>query len=458
MADTRILIVEDETIVAMDVQRRLQNLGYETPMVVPTGEEAIEGAKTINPDIILMDIMLQGEIDGIEAAQRIQESHSLPIIYLTAYADEDILQRAKITEPFGYILKPFEDRELHTCIEMALYKHATDLKLQENERWHATTLRSIGDAVISTDTRGRIRLFNPVAEALTGISAKQALDRQFSDTIHMECESDGRPVPDIIDLMLRHKEWSRNGAMLLQAADGQKVPVDVTISPIEGAHTKAGGVVMVIRDISAPRRAEEALRRSVNTLRQTLEETVKALALTTEKRDPYTAGHQQRVARLANAVGTRLNFQDERLEGLRVAALLHDLGKIFIPAEILSKPARLTDMEMAMMRTHSEVGYDILRQVSFPWPVADVVLQHHERMDGSGYPNGIEGGAILEEARIIMVADVVEAMSSHRPYRAALGLTNALEEIESGKGSLYDHRVVDACLDLFRNQGFRLDV
>ncbi len=457
MSQARILIVEDEPIVALDVQKRLQFLGYETPLVVPSGEDAVRGVQEVRPDIILMDIMLQGELDGIEAAQRIREQYNVPVIYLTAYADQDILNRAKITEPFGYILKPFEDRELQTCIEMALYKHSMDLKLLENERWHSTTLKSIGDAVISTDSKGMVRLFNPVAEKLTGLSHRKALGRPFIEAVRLLSEHDGEPMEDVVALALKKQLWNNDTSLLLEAADGKQRPVDLTISTIDGARSHVSGVVLVIRDISDARKAEEELRQSLRNLRRTLEETVTALAMTTEKRDPYTAGHQQRVAKLASAIGIKLGLTDDKIEGLRVAALLHDLGKIYIPAEILSKPARLTDMEMGIMKTHSEVGYDILKRVSFPWPVADIVLQHHERIDGSGYPQGLKGEDILPDAKIIMVADVVEAMSSHRPYRAALGLQLALEEIETHKGGRYPRDVVEACLELFRKDDFSLE-
>ena len=213
----------------------------------------------------------------------------------------------------------------------------------------------------------------------------------------------------------------------------------------------------VLRDITEGRRAQEALKAGLRQLRRTLEETVSALAMTAEKRDPYTAGHQQRVARLASAVAQQMGLSEERIEGLRVASLLHDIGKIYIPAEILSKPARLSDMEMGLMRTHSEVGHDILKGVSFPWPVAEMVLQHHERLDGSGYPHGLKGEEILLEARILMVADVVEAMSSHRPYRAALGLDKALNELLAGRGRSFDPDVVAACLHCFRANGFSFE-
>lgn len=191
-------------------------------------------------------------------------------------------------------------------------------------------------------------------------------------------------------------------------------------------------------------------------LRQVLEDTILAIAATAEMRDPYTAGHERRVAELAAAIAREMGLAERTVEGLRFGAMIHDLGKIKIPAEILVKPTRLTPIEYELIKGHALAGYDILKGISFPWPVAQMVRQHHERMDGSGYPDGLKGGAIIAEARILAVADTVEAMSSHRPYRPGLGMEKALAEIERGRGAQYDARAVDACLRLFREKGYTL--
>ncbi|MBW2650712.1 MAG: response regulator [Deltaproteobacteria bacterium] len=203
------------------------------------------------------------------------------------------------------------------------------------------------------------------------------------------------------------------------------------------------------------RQAKQELEQSYEKLQVTLEGTINALAAATEWRDPYTAGHQQRVAELARAIAEEMNLSEEQIREIHMSALIHDIGKINVPAEILSKPGQLSEFEFKIIQTHPQIGYDILKEIEFPWPIARIVLQHHERMNGSGYPQGLSGKDILLEARILAVADVVEAMSSHRPYRPALGIDRALEEISQNKGILYDPEVADACLSLFTEKDFK---
>ncbi len=174
-------------------------------------------------------------------------------------------------------------------------------------------------------------------------------------------------------------------------------------------------------------------------------------------KDSYTAGHQRRVADLSRAIGGEMGLAEDQQEDLRLAGLIHDLGKVSIPEKILSKPAKLTKMEYKLIQTHSQKGHDILKYIDFPWPLAEIVLQHHERLNGSGYPRGLKGKAISSEAQILMVADVVEAMASYRPYRPALGVEAVLEEIEKNKGILYDSQVVEVCLGLFIEKGYKFD-
>jgi len=443
MQKRRILVVEDEAIVALDIQSRLKYMGYEVAGVSSSGEDAVDKAGKLKPDLILMDIMLEGGMDGIEAAGLINENFGIPVVYLTAYADQQTLERAKITNPFGYIIKPFEDRELQTTIEMAVYKYETDRKLILSERLLATTLKSLGEAVVTTGAEGLVRFLNPVAEQFLGVKLEDVKGKTLQELLH-------------------HDEGCMAGfgsrTCWFQRTSEESVPIETNVSPIVDDWGVAAGSVLVFRDISERVKSEDNLKEYVANLRASLEATVEALAVTAEKRDPYTAGHQQRVSALATAIAAELGFEGERLEGLRVAGLLHDIGKIYIPAEILAKPATLTNIEMGLIKTHSEVGYDILKNIPFPWPVAQCVLQHHERLNGSGYPAGLSNGTISEEAKILSVADVVEAMSSHRPYRAALGLERALGEVKRNRGLLYYPAAVDACVGLFESGRFNFEM
>ncbi|RKZ34187.1 MAG: HD-GYP domain-containing protein [Gammaproteobacteria bacterium] len=204
------------------------------------------------------------------------------------------------------------------------------------------------------------------------------------------------------------------------------------------------------------RRAEKELERSAHMLRRVLVGTVQAMARMVETRDPYTAGHQRRVAHLAVSIATEMDLPQETIEGLQLGATIHDIGKNYIPAEILNRPGPLTDIEFELIKQHPQVGSDIVSEVDFPWPVAEMILQHHERMDGSGYPEGLSGDDIILEARILAVADVVEAMASHRPYRPACGMEAALAEIAANRAKAYDPEVADACLRLFKDRGYQL--
>ena len=196
MSKIKLLVVEDESIVAMDIKHRAESLGYEVTAITPSGEEAIELVKKNQVDLVLMDIVLKGEMDGIEAAQKIHDGFDIPVLYLTAYSDEETLKRAKITEPFGYIIKPFEDRELHSAVEIAIYKNEMERKLKESEKWLSTTLESIGDAVIATDKNGDIIFINPVARKVTGWSQKEAIGKSLKDVFQLINEDTGLPLED----------------------------------------------------------------------------------------------------------------------------------------------------------------------------------------------------------------------------------------------------------------------
>jgi putative nucleotidyltransferase with HDIG domain len=211
-------------------------------------------------------------------------------------------------------------------------------------------------------------------------------------------------------------------------------------------------------EIENRKRMAQELQQSVEKLKNAMHSTIQAISMTVEKRDPYTFGHQQRVAILARAIASELDLAADQVESIYMAAAIHDIGKISLPAEILVKPVQLSDIEICLIQAHAQAGFDILKGIDFPWPIAEIVLQHHERLDGSGYPLGLEGEKIRLEARIICVADVVETMASHWPYRPSIGMDKALEEISLNRGVLYDPRAVDACLRLFKEKGFAFPV
>ncbi|HAR36095.1 MAG TPA: hypothetical protein DCR87_04165 [Acidobacteria bacterium] len=267
---------------------------------------------------------------------------------------------------------------------------------------------------------------------LTPLDLKPEFDRTKFDTLLQPLLS-GMKIKEVFETYHRRK-------------DGSTYPVEVYLQVVELTNKK--NCLAIVLDISERKQAEQNLEK-------TLYGIIKAAARTAEVRDPYTAGHQEKVAELAEAIAQAMNLDDSRIKGVRLASMIHDLGKIAIPPEILNKPGRLTEIEMELIKTHSTVGFEILKDIEFPWPIAEIVYQHHEKIDGSGYPRGLKGEQILLEARIICVADVVEAISSHRPYRPSLGLDQALDEIKDNAGKLYDERVVKHCVELIEKKGFK---
>jgi PAS domain S-box-containing protein len=252
---------------------------------------------------------------------------------------------------------------------------------------------------------------------------------------------------EIMPEFIRKGQW--RGEATGKKKDGSAFPQEVSLTGLDN-----GGLICVVRDITSRKHAEEHLKETLEKLRKSLIGTIQALSSTVETRDPYTAGHQRRVSSLARAIAQEMRLSNDTVDTIRMAGIIHDIGKISVPAEILSKPGKISDIEMSLIKVHPQAGYDILKDVGLPYPIAEMVLQHHERLDGSGYPQGLKGDQILLEAQIVFVADVVEAISSVRPYRPALGIDAALQEIEKNKGILYNEKVVEVCIKLFSEKGF----
>ena len=324
-------------------------------------------------------------------------------------------------------------------------------KIAESEKRFRSLSESAPDIIYTIDTQGVFTYVNPAWERILGHRVEDVLGRYFIDFLRQEdipiysylfkdSRDEDRTVRDVIGTLL-HK-------------DGSDRFFSISGAPNLDSEGRVIGVVGTFKDVTDIMHSEAKLKQSFDKLQNALGSTIQAISKIVESRDPYTSGHQERVARLATAIAEEMGLSEELIESIRMAATLHDVGKINVPAEILSKPKQLSEIEMGMVRMHPEVGYNILTPIEFPYPVAKIVFQHHERMDGSGYPAGLTGENILLEARILAVADVVEAMASHRPYRPAFGIEKALEEISRHRGTRYDEEVVGTCLKLFEEKLF----
>lgn len=326
MNSEKIMVVEDEWVVADQLCRNLEDLGYKVCSTASSGDEAIRKVEADSPDLILMDIVLKGKMDGIETAERINSQFNIPMIYLTAYTNQEYIERAKQTKPFSYLVKPFNQKELYANIEMALHNHLVDKEI------------------------------------------KDYLDRLTS------CYTG----------------------------------------------------------------------------------TMKAFSGAIELRGPHTPlGHHQRVAFITHGIAKEMGFSDFSAEGLWLAAHVYDISLVNMPLEIIVGDRQLTGHSLTLYRNYPQLSYDILEAVDFPWPIADIVLQHRECFDGSGYPRGIKGEDILIEARILAVAVVIEDLTSNRTFRKEFTLKQTLDVIMEHRGSLYDSDVVDACLRLFNENGYK---
>ena len=470
----RIMVVEDEAVISMEIQDRLTKMGHSICGTAASGEEAVSVATAKRPDLILMDVQLRGEVDGVQTAKQIRDLIEIPIIYLTAFADDRTVERAKLTQPFGYLIKPFSEKELYAAIEMALYKNSMEARVRDSERRYATTIRCIADCVIVTDTDMKITLMNPAAQSVTGWKQEEAVGKKLDEVCKLVEEKALIVVESpMVKAIQERVVMNLTAPVLLITKNGDKVPVEDSAAPMINEKGELTGAVMVFRDITWRKEAEEAIKMAFNSLEARVQEqtaelrtsfdmlgramegTIQALATMVEARDRYTAGHQVRVADLACIIARQMGVAESRIPIIRIAALIHDVGKVCVPTEILNKPAPLSPIEFEIVKQHPKAAYDVLSKIEFPWAIADIVLQHHERVDGSGYPSGLRGAQIHLEAQIIGVADVVEAMSSHRPYRAAVGTEKGLEEISKGKGTRFDPAIVDACLHVFHQGEFK---
>ncbi|NTU71831.1 MAG: PAS domain S-box protein [Coriobacteriia bacterium] len=328
----------------------------------------------------------------------------------------------------------FEDVGMH--LGEAFLRKRTERALRSSEERYRTILHTALDGFMQVDMEGRLTDVNDAACKMTGYSEAELLGMRISDLEAVE--SSGQTVAHIKEIMLsgadrfETRQRRRDGTII-------DVEVGVHYDPADGGRLSA-----FLHDITARKRSESLLVETNERLERVLRNITATMGKVVEARDPYTQGHEQGVARLSSVIAQEMGMSSGDVEGIEVAALVHDVGKLAVPTEILTKPGKLSDVEFDLIRVHSQAGYDILKDIDFDWPIADIVLQHHERMDGTGYPNGLAGDDILVAARILMVADVLDAMSAHRPYRPALGLDAAMDEV-SGHPERYDSDVIAAC-------------
>ena len=335
----------------------------------------------------------------------------------------------------------------------ALERKRTERAFQESEKQYRTLVEAIQEGMCVVDKNENIIFANPSFSNIFGYSHDEIIKMNLRDFVSSEGE---------FKKILQETEKKKKGItsqydLILKRKDGELRNIKVSTTPWLNDKGEFQGTIGMLMDITERMRSEKELKLSFKKLQRTLEGTVNALASTVDKRDPYTAGHQKRVTKLACVIAREMGLSKEQIDCIRIAGILHDIGKVHIAAEILNKPIKLSDIEMVLVRTHVQVGYDILKTVEFSLPVAQIVLQHHERLDGSGYPKGLKEKDILLESKILAVSDVVEAMSSHRPYRPAHGTDMALEEISKNKGILYDSKVVDTCCEVFNKKGFTFE-
>jgi PAS domain S-box-containing protein/putative nucleotidyltransferase with HDIG domain len=453
-----LLILEDNPADAELAVKELEREGFVVKWSLVETEEAFREALNQRPEVILADYSLPS-FDGLSALKIKQEIvPEIPLVILSGTIGEEIAVECMKSGATDYVLKdklfrlgPVVKRILEEVLIHRARKQ-TEEELEESEERYRNLIESTYDLIQSVALDGRFLFVNRAWQETLGYTEAELPGINLWKIIHPQslphCQ-------EIFSQIIKGKSIKNTQATFV-AKDGNPIQVEGNVIGryMDGKLIATHGF---FRDITEHKQAEEKLKQSYKKLRKMLNDIVQTVALTVEIRDPYTAGHQHRVSQLTSAIARQMNLSSDQVEGIYMAAILHDIGKISIPAEILTKPGRLTEIEMSMLKTHPQVGSDILKRIDFPWPLAEVVLQHHERRDGSGYPKGLKGDEILIEARILGVADVVEAMSSHRPYRPALGIDKALEEISQNRGILYDPEVVDTCIKLFKEKGFKFE-
>lgn len=402
-----ILVVEDSKTQNTWLRQILEENGYDVSATY-NGKEALAVIAENEPALIISDILMP-VMDGYEFCKIVKMDRNLkdiPVILLTLLDNsKDIIKGLECGADY-FMTKPCDEKILLDRVQHILKR------FQDRE---------------PEESLAAVEVFHDGQKYNISLGSQQIIDNLlFAYEIAIQRNRDLKKAQKDLRAFNEHLE--------------EKVKEKMAAFVAESVERQ---------------RVDDELQFNLEKLQRTFQETVHALASASEKRDPYTAGHQQRVAELACGIAKNMGLHVDQIEGIRVASLLHDIGKVSIPAEILNRPGTLADIEFSIIKNHPQHGFDILKTIEFPWPIAQIVLQHHERPDGSGYPLGLLGDRILLDARVVAVADVVDAMISHRPYRPACDLDVVLAELIDNRGVLYDPEVVDACLKLFANKNSR---
>jgi PAS domain S-box-containing protein len=495
-----ILLVDDQIQNIELLEAYLAGQDYEI-IAAANGDEALEKLSGNQIDLMLLDVMMPG-INGFEVTRRVRQdkiNQLLPIILVTAlHGSEDRLKGIEsgcddfISKPVDKMellarirsllkVKAFNDlminyrNELETAVierteelKKALEnlqqdiaeRKRTEEELKESEKKYRLLADNVRDVIFVLDMNLNYTYVSPFVKSMRGYEPEEVLKQSAIGALTPSSwELATKTFSEVMELeKYENKDINISRTLQLEMTrkDGTPFWTEMKFSFIRDEQLRALGIVGVTRDITERKRAEEKLLVTFESLKKAFGTIIQVMITTVEMRDPYTAGHQKRVADLACAIAAETGLAQEKIEGIQMAGSIHDIGKLSIPAEILSKPTKLTNNEYSLIKEHSQSGYEMLKNVESPWPLAQIVYQHHERTDGSGYPRNLKGDEIIMEARIMAVADVVEAMASHRPYRPGLGIDTALAEIEKNKGTHYDNTVADVCLKLFREKGYKL--
>jgi PAS domain S-box-containing protein/putative nucleotidyltransferase with HDIG domain len=410
-------------------------------------EARLEGGEY---DLVLSDFNILG-FEGLQVIDMVRAKNPyVPVVILTGTGSEEIAVEALRRGVDDYVIKTLKHMQrlphmIHSVLEKKRLGEEHTQVQQERDRLFNLSI----DLLCIAGFDGYFKQLNPAWEKTLGWTNDELASKPYVELVH----------PDDRKRTTHTGQSLANGRQVFcfenryLCKDGTYKWISWNSYPL----VEEGLIFAVARDVTQHKLIEEERRQSTQKLIKVMESTIEAIATTVEMRDPYTAGHQCRVAALVSAIAREMGISEDQVYGISMVGIVHDIGKISVPAEILSRPGKLSKIEFDLIKIHPQVGYNILKDIEFPLPIAQTILQHHERMDGSGYPAGLSKDAILLEARILAVADVVEAMASHRPYRSAISLDGALEEISRNSGILYDADVVDACVRLFHEKGFKFE-